>query len=202
MQVLAHSLFFGAIMLIYPSPLNPHLVSWILRVDEVRQDAKANHRCKPAPMLAVTVYSRVTVDEEGGVLYSESISCDGRVEKGPLGTWPARGNPNETYPLQLSDSELKSLISFLNTQEVRDITDFMNAGPIFDNYEILIRHGDHQQRIKVLAFLPSHYSLREHPALTQLICRAKEIAGHASQTKEVPGWCKSTSSGGRVSAAP
>jgi hypothetical protein len=195
MQELARSLFFGAIMLIYPSPSNPHLVSWILRVDEVRQEAKANHRCKPAPMLAVTVYSRVTVDEEGGVLYRESIRCNGRVEKGPLGTWPAPGNPNEIYPLQLSDSELKSLISFLNTQEVRDITDFMNAGPIFDNYEILIRRGDHQQRIKVLAFLPSHYSLREHPALTQLICRAKEIAGRASQTKEMPDWCKPNSSG-------
>ncbi len=168
----------------------PKLVPWILRVREERQDARANQRCKRTPVFVVMVYSQVTVTADGSALYRESIACQGPVEDSPSGKWPAQGNPNDIYSAQLSVSELENLISFLNTSEVKEISDFLNAAPIFENYEIRIQRHEQEQHVFVTAFMPSHYQLKQKPALTQLICRAKKIAGQALHSEEIPDYCK------------
>jgi hypothetical protein len=190
MRVFLSFLLFAIDALIFWTPPAPKLEPWILRVYEVRQDARANQRCKPATPLVATVYSQVTVAADGSVVYRESIACQGPAEDGPLGKWPAQGNPNDIYSAQLSASEFENLISFLNTDEVKELNSFLNAAPITDNYEIRIRRDTEEQHISVTAFMPSHYELKQKPALTQLICRAKKIAGRALHSEEIPDYCK------------
>jgi hypothetical protein len=181
----------------------PKLVPWVLRVSEVRQDLSANQRCKSArvlrprnpdtPEFPVTVYSQLTVGEDGSVIYREALACQGPIEDTPLGKWPSEGNPNQVFPAQLSASELADLTTLLNRQDVKEIRDFLNQAPIFDNYEIHVKHGKDEQHILVTAFMPDHFELKQKPALTQLICRAKGIAARASSTTEIPNYCQGTS---------
>jgi hypothetical protein len=168
----------------------PKLAPRILRVHEVRQDLKADQRCKERPEFVVVVYSQVSVAADGSVLYRKSIACQGSVEDSPSGKWPSQGNPNDIYSAQLSPSELENLVSFLNTSEVKEISDFLNAAPITDNFEIGIRRDKEEQHVLVTAFMPDHFELRQKPALTKLICRAKKLARQALQSEEIPDCCK------------
>jgi hypothetical protein len=199
MRMLLCGLTFGALALMssqqsFPAPATVP-APWILRVNEAqgRWDDEALHFCRPAwssPSFqpAVRIYSQLNVDRDGNAVYRES--CNGRAEEGLEGGLLAPGTPDKTYSLKLSAAQIASLASFMNTQNVREITSFLNAAPIDDSYQITITRGEKQQQIYVTAFMPSHMELLAKPALTQLICRAKEIEGLASQSKWISDWCK------------
>jgi hypothetical protein len=171
--------------------------SWMLRISEVRADFKAE-RCKPAAPADSTrsfrpgvgsIYSLLTVAEDGRVTYREALSCEGMIEDTSEGQWPSPGNPDHTYTAQLSPGELENLKSFLNSQDVKEIHDFLNQAPIFDNYKIEIKRGKDTQHVMVLAFMPEHVELKQESALTQLICRGKKIAAQANHSIELPDYC-------------
>jgi hypothetical protein len=178
-------------------PAPPEEASWLLRISEVRADFKAE-RCKPAapPDSARSfkpgvgaVYSLLTVTEDGSITYREALSCQGTVENTPQGQWPSPGNPDQTYTEKLSAAELQELKSFLDSQDVKEIRDFLNQAPIFDNYKIEIKRGKDTQHVMVLAFMPEHAELKQKSALTQLICRGKKIAAQANHSIELPDYC-------------
>ena len=66
----------------------------------------------------------------------------------------------------------------------------MNAAPIPHDYEIEIARAEGVQGIQVLAFMPTHIELKQHPALLHLVCEAREIERLASSNQEMPGWCE------------
>ena len=81
-------------------------------------------------------------------------------------------------------------MELLNRKEVAHAPDcFCNAAPIPDDYAIEIPRQDATQKISVTAFMPEHFELREHPAITYLVCEAKMIEGKLS-LEAVPDWCK------------
>jgi hypothetical protein len=164
--------------------------SLLLRVYEKQLDANAKAKCKQAAAAAVSVYSDLTVVDDGAVLYRVAVGCDGHILKTPPHGWPGSGNPEEIYRSRLSPARLADLKTFLDTQKVKDILDFPNAAPIFDDYSIEIARQNKPQLITVIAFMPEHRELQDRPALTQLICKAKDIAREASKSGEVPEWCK------------
>jgi hypothetical protein len=84
----------------------------------------------------------------------------------------------------LSQSSIKQLQSFLDRPEVRDMSDFFNAGPGVGDYDIEIHRASGVQRVPVLSLMPSNISLKQDPTLLCVICRAKEIGGD-----ERPPWC-------------
>lgn len=164
--------------------------SLLLRVYEKQLDANAKAKCKQTAAAAVSAYSDLSVVDDGAVLYRVAVGCDGHLLDTPPQGWPGAGNPEVVYRSRLSSAQLADLKTFLDTPKVKDISDFLNAAPIFDDYSIEIARQNKPQIITVLAFMPEHRELQDKPALTQLICRAKAIARDASKSGEVPDWCK------------
>ncbi len=65
----------------------------------------------------------------------------------------------------------------------------MNAGSGVGDFEIEIPRSDSTQRIPIVSFMPQHYSLREHPAITYIICEAKAVEQGALHDA-LPRWCE------------
>jgi hypothetical protein len=96
---------------------------------------------------------------------------------------------HKTLHYQMSAAEISELETLLQRNEVKQASDFMNAVPISNDYEIQIPRPDSVQNIEVLAWMPDHVEVRQHPALLHLICAAKEIEHRASSNREIPSWC-------------
>jgi hypothetical protein len=74
--------------------------------------------------------------------------------------------------------------------DVKEISSFMNAGPGVGDFKIAIARPAGIQNIDALSLLPDHDQLVKHPALIHLICRAKDMGRIASNSGELPGWCR------------
>ncbi len=135
---------------------------------------------------ASDLISLLTIFEDGKIEYRYATDCFDRSH------WscPSSGSGKVLHD-ELSPSKLSELQGLLDRQDVKHISDFMNAAPIFDDYDLEIARPDGVQNIQVLAFMPDHVELQQHPALLHLICRGKEIEHHISDTEEIPAWCKS-----------
>lgn len=127
-------------------------------------------------------YSELTVFSDGQVQkvnWSEPPCSDPVLAsewKAPVGSKARR--------FMLPQGALEQLQSFLDRPEVRDLRDFMNAGPGVGDYDIEIHRASGVQKVPIASLMPSHYSLKQDPTLLRVICRAKEIGGD-----ERPPWC-------------
>jgi hypothetical protein len=129
--------------------------------------------------------SLLTVLEDGKVEYRSVPDCFDRLH------WNCPDSSSEKLVrYEMAPTELSELKTLLERHEVKQVSDFMNAAGSFDDYDIEIPRSEGVQHIRVLAFMPSHIELQQHPALLYLICKAKEIERPASSTSETPGWCK------------
>ena len=86
--------------------------------------------------------------------------------------------------------EFKQFKSFLDRDEVKRITDFMNAGPGVGDFKIAIARPSGVQNIELISLMPGHVQLGKNSALVQLICRARNLARMATHSAEFPDWCK------------
>src|SRR6185437_2661044 len=123
-----------------------------------------------------------------GFSYSEiSVFAGGRVTRAswviPPCSTPAMANEwtppanDKTHERKLSATALVQLHTFLDRPEVRELRDFMNAGPGVGDYDIEIDRPSGVQHIPVISLMPGHAELKHDPTLLQLICKAKGI-GH------------------------
>jgi len=155
----------------------------LLRVRERRRDplASASTGNMPPPVFT----SLLAVLEDGKVEYQSVPDCFDRLR------WSCPPSASEkAFHFELTPPQISELKTLLERQEVKQASDFMNAAPIFDDYDIEIRRPEGVQEIRILAFMPSHVELQQHPALRHLICKAREIEHLASSTQEMPDWCK------------
>jgi hypothetical protein len=129
--------------------------------------------------------SLLTVFDDGKVEFRVAKDCSNRVNWSCPGSASAEPLRYEMDPAQFS--ELKAL---LGRAEVKRASDFLNAAPIFDDYDIEIPRGEGVEEIQALALMPSHFELQQHPALLYLVCKAKEIEHQALGSQEIPDWCK------------
>jgi hypothetical protein len=152
---------------------------------------------------AAVLSSELTVFDDGGVEYRTAPGCSSRFlpaeipkSRVTVESW----NWRETCPgsqrtetkaeYSLTHEELSYLMELLNRKAVAHAADcFCNAAPISDDYAIEIPREDSIQKVSVTAFMPEHFELREHPAITYLVCEAKMIEGKLS-LEAVPDWCK------------
>jgi hypothetical protein len=146
--------------------------------------------------------SELTVFDDGRIEYRSAPACVNGFEPDQMPkshltveSWSWRktcpgGQRVETSSQSLlNQQEFAHLKELLNREEVKRIVNcFCNAAGTFDDYDIEIPRPDSNQAIPVVNFMPQHFELLEHPALTYLICEAKTIAGNASH-EEIPGWC-------------
>jgi hypothetical protein len=170
----------------------------------IREQTSTARSPEPVPNPLLTVRERLkTIDALNchaglvgyGLSYSElTVFNDGQVEKvnwsvppcsDPVLAWEWKvpvGSKDRRF--MLPPGAFKQLQSFLDRPEVKDLRDFLNAGPGVGDYDIEIHRVAGVQRVPVVSLMPSHYSLRQDPTLLRLICRAKEIGGD-----ERPPWC-------------
>jgi len=154
----------------------------LLRVFERRAGPFEFNTGKTVPRSTFT--SLLTVLEDGRVNFRLVPDCYDRTK------WdcPA-GTLEKLSHYQMTPAPLSELRILLERQEVKQASAFLDAAPIDEDYEIEIPRSDQVQDIPVLALLPNHVELQEHPALLYLICKAKEIEHLAGSTQEIPGWC-------------
>ena len=154
----------------------------LLRVFERRAGPLELNTGKTVP--GSTFTSLLTVLEDGRVNFRLVPDCYDRTK------WdcPA-GTLEKLSHSQMTPAQLSELRILLDRQEVKQASAFLDAAPIDEDYEIEIPRSDQVQDIPVLALLPNHVELQEHPALLYLICKAKEIEHWAGSTQEIPGWC-------------
>ena len=155
--------------------------------------ARPNPLCKPSPYETPISYSELTVFESGEVVYRTSAvaPCLGQVGNPPWGfRWDAPSGPKSVFHYKLSLLELTQLRTFLDRADVKAISSFMNAGPGVGDFKIAIARPAGTQNIDVLSLMPKHVQLLEYPALIHLICTAKDMGRIASNSGELPGWCR------------
>jgi hypothetical protein len=130
--------------------------------------------------------SLLTVLDDGTAEYRVVPDCFDRL------LWSCSHSASErVFPYALTPPQLSDLKALIERPEVKQVSDFMNAAPTFDDYDVDIPHSDNVQHIQILAWMPSHIELQQHPALLYLVCKAKEIEHLASGPQEIPDWCKS-----------
>jgi hypothetical protein len=154
----------------------------LLRVFEGRQGPLEFNTGKTVP--GSTFTSLLTVLEDGRVDFRLVPDCYNPTK------WdcPA-GAAEKLSHYQMTPAQLSELRILLERQEVKQASAFLDAAPISENYEIEIPRSDAVQDIPVLALLPDHFELQEHPAPLYLICKTKEIEHLAGSTQEIPAWC-------------
>jgi hypothetical protein len=161
----------------------------IFRIRERQQDPAPIPKGE-APMPRAVLMSELTVLDDGKVRYRVASGCFGRLDWDWKSKCPGSANSEKIFQYSLSPTQLSELKTLLDRQEVKEISDFMNAAPIFDDFDIEIPRQERSQHIHVLAFMPNHIELRQHPALVHVICKAKGIERAASNAVETPSWCK------------
>jgi hypothetical protein len=100
-----------------------------------------------------------------------------------MSEWTAPTNA-KTNDFELSADALAKLRSFLDRSEVKSLRDFLNAGGGVGDYDIEIHRLSGVQRIPIVSLMPEHDELKRDPALLQVICKAKGLAGDKR-----PPWC-------------
>jgi len=142
--------------------------------------------CPPGRIVHGFSYSVITVFADGhGTNVVWSIpACSDPATAFEWGV-PADGRVQN---LALSQAALAQLQTFLESPEVKQLRDFMNAGPGIGDYDIEIHRVSEVQHIPVVSLMPEHTELKRDPTLLQLICKAKEIGGD-----ERPRWCPNAS---------
>lgn len=155
--------------------------------------ARPNPLCQPTPYETPITYSELTVFDSGEVVYRTSAvaPCLGQVGNPPWGLrWEAPGGPQSVFRYKLSALELTELRTFLDRADVKAIRSFMNAGPGVGDFKIAIARPAGTQNIDVVSLMPQHVQLLEYPALRHLICKAKDMGRIASNSGELPAWCR------------
>jgi len=153
--------------------------------------ARPNPLCKPTPYETPITYSELTVFVSGEVMYRTSAvaPCLGQVGDPPWGLrWEGPSSP--TFRYRLSAPEFTQLKTFLDRADVKEISSFMNAGPGVGDFKIAIARPTGIQNIDVLSLMPNHVQLVKYPALIHLICKAKDMGRIASNSGELPDWCR------------
>jgi hypothetical protein len=161
----------------------------IFRIRE-RQEDPASIQKGEEVMPRAVLMSELTVLDDGTARYRAASGCFGRLDWNWKSQCPSGASPRKVVQAMLSSNQLSELKALLDRQEVKEITDFMNAAPIFDDFDIEIPRQERSQHIQVLAFMPNHIELRQHPALVHVVCEAKEIERAALHSPETPNWCK------------
>jgi hypothetical protein len=161
----------------------------IFRLRERQQDPAPIQKGETAMPRAVLM-SELTVLDDGKVRYRVASGCFGRLDWDWKSKCPGSASSGKVFQYHLPPIQLSELKTLLDRQEVKEISDFMNAAPIFDDFDIEIPRQERSQRLNVLAFMPNHIELRQHPALVYVICKAKDIERAASNEGETPSWCK------------
>jgi hypothetical protein len=161
----------------------------LFRVREWRKDSMTAPK-GDATMPPAFLQSELTVRDDGEVRYRVALGCFDRLHWDWKSKCLVSADFEKVFQYSLSPTQLAELRTLLDRQEVKEISDFMNAAPIFDDYNIEISRQEHSQRITVLAFMPSHIELQQHPALTHVICKAKEMERTSSTAMDTPSWCK------------
>jgi len=161
----------------------------IFRIRERQLDPAPIQKGEEA-MPRKVLMSELTVLDDGTVRYRVASGCFGRLDWDWKSNCPSGASSRKVFQNKLSATQFSELTSLLDRQEIKEISDFMNAAPIFDDFEIEIPRQERSQDIHVLAFMPSHIELQQHPALIQVVCEAKGIERAASNAPETPSWCK------------
>ena len=163
----------------------------IFRVREVVAEKPAvsaeNSMSVTAP-LNRALLSELSVFDDGRVFYTSSHTESGC---SILAAWncPVNETQVSSAEYKLSDTEMNSLRELLDNTAVRSAQPFYNAAPIADNFDIEITRASGVQRLPILAFMPGHVELRQHPALLYLVCKSKELAHLAAEGNAVPAYC-------------
>ena len=161
----------------------------IFRIRE-RQEDLAPIQKGEEPIHRAILMSELTVLDDGTVRYRVAPGCFGRLDWDWKSQCPSDARSRKVFQSKLSPTQLYELKAFLDRQEVKEISDFMNAAPIFDDFDIEIPRQERSQHVQVLAFMPNHIEIRQHPALLHVVCEAKEIERAAANMPETPGWCR------------
>jgi len=161
----------------------------IFRMRERQLDPTAIQKGEEA-MPRKLLMSELIVLDDGTVRYRVASGCFSRSDWDWKSKCPGSASPGMVFHYKLSPAQLFELRTLLERQEVKDISDFMNAAPIFNDFDIEIPRGERSQHIRVLAFMPNHIELQQHPALIQVVCNAKGIESAVSKAPETPDWCK------------
>jgi hypothetical protein len=104
-------------------------------------------------------------------------------------TCPGSQRVETTSESLLDQQEFAHLKQLLNREEVKRADRcFCNAAGTFDDYEIEIPRRDSNQTITVFNFMPQHFELREHPAITYLACEERTITAKVTHDA-MPEWC-------------
>jgi hypothetical protein len=160
---------------------------------QAHADARPNPRCKPEPYETARTYSEVTVFDSREVEYriSTVVRCLGQpADPSSVSRWDPPADTAKVFRATLAAPDFEQFKAFLDRADVRDLHDFMNAGPGVGDFKIAITRAAGPQNIEVLSLLPNHVELLERPALIHLVCQAKEMARRASRSGELPDWCR------------
>lgn len=161
----------------------------IFRIRERQEDPAPFQKGEEAMPRAVLM-SELTVLDDGTVRYRVTSGCFGRLDWDWKSKCPVYAGSEKVFQYKLSPTQLSELKTLLDRQEVKEISNFMNAAPIFDDFDIEMPRQERSQHIKVLAFMSNHIEMRQHPALLHVVCEAKKIERAASDGPETPSWCK------------
>jgi hypothetical protein len=151
-----------------------------MHLSEPRNASKGNSASLSQDSVSI---SELTVLDDGTVKYRLAPGCPSRIIPADLAksheaaeSWTGSQATERVYEYSLPPAKFARLKELLDRQEVTHaMGSFMNAGPGVGDFEIEISRSDATQRIPILSFMPQHYELREHPAITYVICEAKTI---------------------------
>ena len=146
--------------------------------------------------------SELTVFDDGQIEYRYAPGCVHDTEAAELPTshiaaqswnWratcPGSQAAEKIVTFTLKPDDLAQLEQLLDRKEVKDVQGyFCNATSGVGDFDIEIPRGDSTQEIPVFGLMPEHFELREHPAITYLLCRAKLISQQATNLA-LPAWC-------------
>jgi hypothetical protein len=161
----------------------------IFRIRERQLDPAPIQKGEEAALRKVLM-SELSVLDDGTARYRVATGCFGRLNWDWKSQCSDSASSEKIFEYKLSPTQLLELKALLERQEVQGISNFMNAAPIFDDFDIEIPRPERSQHIVVLTFMPDHFELQQHPALTHVVCKAKGIEAAASNTSETPNWCK------------
>jgi hypothetical protein len=161
-----------------------------------------NKRNSPSAPVSPGSTTEFRVFDDGKVEYRSAPGCVNRTDPAKLNnsytvaeswnwreTCPGSQKTEKQYDYVLNATEFARLKELLNRSEVRKLYGcFCNAGTGVGDYDIEIARSDSTQSLQAVSFMPQHLELREHPALTYLICQAKAISQHATN-EDLPSWC-------------
>ncbi len=161
----------------------------IFRMRERQLDPTAIQKGEEA-MPRKLLMSELIVLDDGTVRYRVASGCFSRSDWDWKSKCPDSASPGMVFQYKLPLTQLFDLQTLLDRQEVKDISDFMNAAPIFNDFDIEIPREERSQHIRVIAFMPNHIEFQQHSSLIHVVCIAKGIEATASKAPESPDWCK------------